>query len=121
MNLAFASARELGELIRTKKISSLALDRDVSGRLKKYDPTLESRRDTVRKTPLAAGPRRRREIAAGKITAGRCTFAMGAKDLLAVEGYRNQWGAGGFESQMIDEDATVVKRLDEAGAYSSQN
>src|SRR5204863_307289 len=37
-------------------------------------------------------------------------------DLLATKGYRTTWGAGGFESQMIDEDATVVKRLDEAGA-----
>jgi Asp-tRNA(Asn)/Glu-tRNA(Gln) amidotransferase A subunit family amidase len=36
--------------------------------------------------------------------------------LLAAKGYRTTWGAGGFEDQMIEEDATVVKRLDEAGA-----
>jgi Asp-tRNA(Asn)/Glu-tRNA(Gln) amidotransferase A subunit family amidase len=36
--------------------------------------------------------------------------------LLAVRGYRTTWGAGGFEDQKIDEDATVVKRLDDAGA-----
>ena len=41
---------------------------------------------------------------------------MGAKDLLAVKGYPTTWGAGGFEHQSFDEDATVVKRLDEAGA-----
>jgi len=35
---------------------------------------------------------------------------------LATKGYRTTWGAAGFETQMIDEDATVVKRLDEAGA-----
>src|SRR5207248_8107711 len=40
----------------------------------------------------------------------------GAKELLAVKGYRTTWGAGGFEKQMIDEDATVVQRLDAAGA-----
>src|SRR5438045_9290307 len=40
----------------------------------------------------------------------------GAKDLLATKGYRTTWGAGGFEQQMIDEDATVVQRLDAAGA-----
>jgi Asp-tRNA(Asn)/Glu-tRNA(Gln) amidotransferase A subunit family amidase len=40
----------------------------------------------------------------------------GAKDLLAVAGYRTTWGAGGFEEQKFDEDATVVKRLDQAGA-----
>jgi len=41
---------------------------------------------------------------------------MGAKDLLAVKGYPTTWGAGGFEKQSFDEDATVVKRLNAAGA-----
>src|SRR5882724_1299 len=40
----------------------------------------------------------------------------GAKDLLATKGYKTTWGAAGFENQMIDEDATVVQRLDKAGA-----
>ena len=40
----------------------------------------------------------------------------GAKDLLAVKGYPTTWGAGGFEHQTFDEDATVVQRLDAAGA-----
>ncbi len=40
----------------------------------------------------------------------------GAKDLLAVKGYPTTWGAGGFEKQTFDEDATVVQRLDAAGA-----
>src|SRR5208282_2782096 len=40
----------------------------------------------------------------------------GAKDLLAVSGYPTTWGAGGFQQQRFDEDATIVKRLDEAGA-----
>jgi Asp-tRNA(Asn)/Glu-tRNA(Gln) amidotransferase A subunit family amidase len=41
---------------------------------------------------------------------------VGAKDLLAVKGYPTTWGAGGFEHQSFDEDATVVQRLDAAGA-----
>src|SRR5205814_10552608 len=40
----------------------------------------------------------------------------GAKDLLAVRGYKTTWGAGPFKGQVIDNDATVVQRLDEAGA-----
>src|SRR5690349_7342701 len=39
-DLAFASARELAELVRTRKISSLALTEMYVQRLKKYDPTL---------------------------------------------------------------------------------
>jgi Asp-tRNA(Asn)/Glu-tRNA(Gln) amidotransferase A subunit family amidase len=33
-----------------------------------------------------------------------------------VKGYPTTWGAGGFEHQSFDEDATVVQRLDAAGA-----
>jgi Asp-tRNA(Asn)/Glu-tRNA(Gln) amidotransferase A subunit family amidase len=40
----------------------------------------------------------------------------GAKDLLAVRGYKTTWGAGPFKDQIIDADATVVQRLDAAGA-----
>ena len=40
----------------------------------------------------------------------------GAKDLLAVKGYPTTWGAGGLEQQTFKEDATVVERLDAAGA-----
>jgi len=33
-----------------------------------------------------------------------------------VKGYRTTWGAAGFEEQRFEEDATVVQRLDAAGA-----
>jgi len=40
----------------------------------------------------------------------------GAKDLFAVEGYKTTWGAMPYKDQIIDETATVIKKLDEAGA-----
>ena len=40
----------------------------------------------------------------------------GAKDLLAVKGYKTTWGAMPYKDQLIDADATVVRRLEEAGA-----
>src|SRR6266481_59821 len=39
--LAFASVRELAELVRTKKVSSSALTEMYLGRLKRYDPLLK--------------------------------------------------------------------------------
>ena len=56
------------------------------------------------------------EIAAGHYRGPLHGIPWGAKDLLAVKGYPTTWGAGGFEHQTIDEDATVVQRLDAAGA-----
>jgi Asp-tRNA(Asn)/Glu-tRNA(Gln) amidotransferase A subunit family amidase len=115
-DLAFASARELAELIRTRKLSSLALTQMYLSRLKKYDPVLKFAVTLTEERALAQAKKADAEIAAGKYRGPLHGLPWGAKDLLAVKGYRTTWGAGGFETQMIDEDATVVKRLDEAGA-----
>jgi len=115
-DLAFASARELAELVRTKKVSSLALTQMYLGRLKKFDPTLKFIVTLTEERALAQAKKADEEIAAGKYRGPLHGLPWGAKDLLATKGYRTTWGAGGFENQMIDEDATVVKRLDEAGA-----
>jgi Asp-tRNA(Asn)/Glu-tRNA(Gln) amidotransferase A subunit family amidase len=114
--LAFANVRELAELVRTKKVSSVALTEMYLDRLKRLDPTLKF---TVTLTEERARSQARdadREIAAGKYRGPLHGLPWGAKDLLAVKGYRTTWGAGGFEKQTIDEDATVVQRLDAAGA-----
>jgi Asp-tRNA(Asn)/Glu-tRNA(Gln) amidotransferase A subunit family amidase len=114
--LAFASVRELAELMRTRKISSVALTEMYLERLKRYDPVLKF---TVTLTEQRARDQAKEadhDIAAGKYRGPLHGLPWGAKDLLAVKGYPTTWGAGGFEQQMIDEDATVVKRLDKAGA-----
>src|SRR6266851_9302089 len=115
-DLAFASVRELAELIRTKKVSSLALTEMYLGRLKKYDPALKFAVTLTEERALAQAKEADAEISAGKYRGPLHGLPWGAKDLLAVKGYRTTWGAGGFESQMFDDDATVVKRLDQAGA-----
>ncbi len=114
--LAFASVRDLCELVRTKRVSSLALTEMYLQRLKKYDPTLKFVVTLTEERALAQAKRADAEISAGKYRGPLHGLPWGAKDLLAVKGYRTTWGAGVFESQIIDEDATVVKRLDEAGA-----
>ena len=114
--LAFASVRELAELVRTKKVSSSALTEMYLERLKRYDPSLKFVITLTEDRALAQARDADREIAAGKYRGPLHGLPWGAKDLLAVKGYRTTWGAGGFEKQMLDEDATVVQRLDAAGA-----
>src|SRR5690349_15373324 len=115
-DVAFWSARELAELVRTKKVSATALTEMYLERLKRYDPKLKFVITLTEDRALAQAKKADAEIAAGKYRGPLHGLPWGAKDLLATKGYRTTWGAGGFESQMIDEDATVVKRLDEAGA-----
>ncbi|MGB2900131.1 MAG: amidase [Candidatus Acidiferrum sp.] len=115
-DLAFASVRELAELVRMKQVSSMALTEMYLGRLKKYDPALKFVVTLTEERARAQANKADEEIAAGKYRGPLHGLPWGAKDLLATKGYRTTWGAGGFETQMIDEDATVVKRLDKAGA-----
>lgn len=115
-DLAFRSVRELAEMIRTQKVSSSALTEMYLTRLKKYDPTLKFVVTLTEERARAQAKKADVEIATGKYRGPLHGLPWGAKDLLATKGYRTTWGAGGFEQQMIDEDATVVKRLDEAGA-----
>jgi Asp-tRNA(Asn)/Glu-tRNA(Gln) amidotransferase A subunit family amidase len=114
--LAFASARELSELVRTRKVSSSALTEMYLERLHRYDPVLKFVVTFCDDRAKAQAREADREIAAGKYRGPLHGLPWGAKDLLAVRGYRTTWGAAGFEDQRIDQDAAVVQRLDAAGA-----
>ncbi|HLW53343.1 MAG TPA: amidase [Candidatus Angelobacter sp.] len=115
-DVAFSSVRQLAELVRTRKVSSAALTDMYLARLKRYDPTLKFVITLTEDRARAQAKEADAAIAAGKYHGPLHGLPWGAKDLLAVKGYRTTWGAGGFEDQKIDEDATAVQRLDQAGA-----
>jgi len=114
--LAFASVHELAELVKTKKVSSVELTKMYLARLLRYDPKLHFVITLTEERALKQAADADREIAAGRYRGPLHGIPWGAKDLLAVKGYRTTWGAGGFEQQIFDYDATVVQRLDAAGA-----
>jgi Asp-tRNA(Asn)/Glu-tRNA(Gln) amidotransferase A subunit family amidase len=114
--LAFASVRQLGELVRARKVTSTALTEMYLTRLKRYDPLLKFVITYTEDRALAQAKEADKEIASGKYRGPLHGIPWGAKDMLATKGYKTTWGAGGFENQTIDEDATVVQRLDKAGA-----
>ncbi|HXT87280.1 MAG TPA: amidase [Verrucomicrobiae bacterium] len=115
-DIAFATVRELAELVHAKKVSSTALTQMYLERLKRYDPKLFFVITLTEERALAQAKEADRDITAGKYRGPLHGIPWGAKDLLAVKGYRTTWGAAPYKDQMIDEDATVVKRLDAAGA-----
>jgi len=115
-DLAFATVSQLASLLSARKVSSLALTRMYLARLKRYDPKLHFVITLTEDRALAQAKAADAEIAAGNYRGPLHGIPWGAKDLLAVKGYPTTWGAGGFEHQSFDEDATVVQRLDAAGA-----
>ena len=114
--VAFSTVRELAELLRTRKVTSLELTRMYLARLTRYDPKLHFVITLTEERALKQAAAADAEIAAGRYKGPLHGVPWGAKDLLAVAGYPTTWGAGGFEHQSFDTDATVVQRLDAAGA-----
>ncbi len=114
--IAFATVRELAELLRTRRVTSMELTKLYLARLKRYDPQLKFVIMLTEQRALASASAADREIAAGKYRGPLHGVPWGAKDLLAVKGYPTTWGAAGFEGQTFDEDAEVVRRLDAVGA-----
>jgi Asp-tRNA(Asn)/Glu-tRNA(Gln) amidotransferase A subunit family amidase len=113
---AFWPVTHLAELIRTRQVTSMELTEMYLGRLKRHGPTLEC---VVTLTEDLAREQARRaddEIAVGRYRGPLHGIPWGGKDLLAVRGYRTTWGAKPFEEQVIEDDATVVRLLEEAGA-----
>lgn len=114
--VAFSTVRELAELLRTRKVTSVELTKMYLARLKRYDPKLLFVITLTEERALKQAATADSEIAAGKYKGPLHGVPWGAKDLLAVAGYPTTWGAGGFEHQSFNTDATVVQRLDAAGA-----
>ena len=114
--LAFRPVTELAELVRTRQVTATELTEMYLARLRKHGPTLECIIELTEERALRQAAEADAEIAAGRYRGPLHGIPWGAKDLLAVRGYRTTWGAKPFEDQRIEEDATVVQRLDAAGA-----
>jgi len=114
--LAFLPVTELSELVRRKRVTSVQLTQMYLARLKKYDPVLKCVISLTEDRALRQAYAADGEIRAGKYRGPLHGIPWGAKDLLAVRGYKTTWGAGPFKEQVFDTDATVVQRLDAAGA-----
>lgn len=115
-DLAFYTVSQLGELIRTKQISSLELTQFFLNRLKTYDPKLLCVVTLTEELALAQARRADADLKAGNYHGPLHGIPYGAKDLLAKKGYKTTWGSVPYKDQMIDLDATVIQKLEAAGA-----
>jgi Asp-tRNA(Asn)/Glu-tRNA(Gln) amidotransferase A subunit family amidase len=115
-DVAFWPVTDLSELIRSGQVTSVELTEMYLERLRRYGPTLECVVTLTEELALAQARRADGELAAGRYRGPLHGIPWGAKDLLSTRGYPTTWGATPYVDQVIEEDATVVRRLDEAGA-----
>jgi Asp-tRNA(Asn)/Glu-tRNA(Gln) amidotransferase A subunit family amidase len=114
--LAFYPVTALAQLIKSRKISSTELTKLYLERLKTYGPDLKCVITLTEEMALKQAAQADEEIAAGHYKGPLHGIPWGAKDLLSTKGIKTTWGAMPYKDQVIMEDATVVKRLQDAGA-----
>lgn len=115
-DLAFYSVLHLAKLIKTRQVTSIELTELYLSRLNKYNNKLDFVVTFTEKLSLKQARKADQEISAGNYRGLLHGIPYGIKDLFAVKGYRTTWGTKAFKDRIIDIDATVVQKLDAAGA-----
>ena len=113
----FMPIRSLGDLIKTRQVSPVELTRVFLDRLRDLGPKLNAVVTLTRDLALQQARQAEEEIASGRYRGPLHGIPYGAKDLLATSGgIPTTWGAACFRDRCFDYDATVIRKLREAGA-----
>src|SRR5262249_46729393 len=115
-DLAFASIRHIGALLRGRKISSVELTKLYLARLRRYDPLLKCVVTFMDEVALQQARRADRELAEGKDRGALHGIPWGLKDVIAYPGYPTTWCAPQYRHRVIDVKAAVAERLENEGA-----
>ena len=116
-DLLYRPVRDLAELVRAGQVSPVELTELALDRLERHGPTLNAVVTVTRERALSQAKRAEEEIARGGYRGPLHGIPYGAKDLLATsDGIPTSWGAAPFAGRVFDRDATVVRKLEEAGA-----
>ena len=115
-DIAFASVAQLSHWIETRQLSSERLTQIYLRRLERFNSKLRCVITPTRELALEQAKRADTEIAAGKYRGPLHGIPWGAKDLLDTAGIATTYGAEPFRNRIPAADATVVRRLREAGA-----
>ena len=115
-DVLYLSVRELGNRIHARKLSPVELTEAYLERSQKYGPLLNAYATLTPQLALQQARRAEEEIAKGQYRGPLHGIPYAAKDLLAVKGYPTTWGAKPYQNQRFDYNATVINKLNEAGA-----
>ncbi len=114
--LAFWPVMKLAQLLKTKQVTSLELTQMYLDRLHRYNARLNCVVSFCDELAIKQAKQADAEIAAGKYKGVLHGMPWGCKDIIAVKGYKTTWGSGAYQDQVINEDASIVTLLNEAGA-----
>lgn len=113
---AWMSIAELGKRLRSREFMCVELVEFFLDRVERVGKPLNAIVTVTRDLALEQARRADADLAAGLDRGPLHGIPYGAKDLLATAGIATSWGAAPLKDQTFDQDATVVRRLREAGA-----
>ncbi|HEX9303918.1 MAG TPA: amidase [Thermoanaerobaculia bacterium] len=111
-----ATVAEAAPFIRSRQLSPVALAEASLARLETTGRSLNAVAALTRARAMEEAHTAEQEIASGRYRGPLHGIPYGAKDLLATKGIPTGWGARPLKSQTFEEDATVIRRLRQAGA-----
>jgi Asp-tRNA(Asn)/Glu-tRNA(Gln) amidotransferase A subunit family amidase len=115
-DIAFAPVTKLSRWIERRQLTSERLTKIYLKRIEQFDPKLRCVITLTRDLAFAQARQADQEIATGKYRGPLHGIPWGGKDLLDTAGIPTTYGAEPFRDRIPKEDATVVRRLHEAGA-----
>jgi aspartyl-tRNA(Asn)/glutamyl-tRNA(Gln) amidotransferase subunit A len=112
----FLPVGELSVRIRRGTLSPVQLAEAFLARSERIGPRLNAYATLTGELALAQAREAEREIAAGRYRGPLHGIPYAPKDLVAVKGYPTTWGAPPFADQRFDFNATIIQKLNQAGA-----
>jgi aspartyl-tRNA(Asn)/glutamyl-tRNA(Gln) amidotransferase subunit A len=114
--LLFQPLRELGRRLRDRSLTSVELVQASLARLDALGPAYNAVVTVMRDSALAQAREADANAKAGRWLSPLMGIPYGVKDLIATRSAPTTWGAEPYRTQQFDHDATVVRKLSEAGA-----
>jgi aspartyl-tRNA(Asn)/glutamyl-tRNA(Gln) amidotransferase subunit A len=112
----FFSIGALAAQVRARRISPVELTEGYLKRLETIGPRLGAVASLMREPALRQAHAAEQEIRQGRYRGPLHGIPYGAKDLLATRDAPTTWGAAPYKNQRFAEDATVIRKLNSAGA-----
>ncbi len=115
-DIAFAPVTRLSRWIEKRQLTSERLTNIYLQRIERFNPKLLCVITPTRELAISQAKQADQEISAGHYRGPLHGIPWGGKDLLDTAGIPTTYGAEPFRNRVPPEDATVVKRLHQAGA-----
>ncbi len=115
-DILYLPVSELAARIRARRLSPVELTESYLDRSRRIGARLNAYAALTPELALRQARAAEQEIGAGRYRGPLHGIPYAAKDLLAVTGYPTSWGARPFARQQFDFDATVIRKLNQAGA-----